>query len=360
MNGTTWMFGFVRRGCIALLALIGFVLSVAPSLAEPMSCDAAAEAVSTDGGAAVTLRIRNDGDDPVSFVWINLEGGKRPSGSIAPHAVRWERSYVGHVFALETLKGDCVCAMRMTAPTHWTRGTSECQESPLGAFEPTSSYDVETVEGWRVLVSSAFKDRAAERKAAMDALQEDLAKIRRGLIPQPAVKLLQKTKIWLELTDDILPDRAAYHPYLDYLVAAGYNPDKVRSVQFTARSLDVRKGRQPAVVLHELAHAFHDQALGYDDPDILAAYFRACADTRLYTVERDAGRPERHYGLNDQTEFFAEFTEATFWANDWPPKTRGALDTFDKSIAPLIERSWRKPRAANVHLGVGHQVCPVK
>jgi hypothetical protein len=193
----------------------------------------------------------------------------------------------------------------------------------------------------------------------MEALRSDLAKIRRRILPRPAVALLRKTVIWLEFTDDLLPDRSTYHPYLEYLVASGLNPDKLRSLQFTARSLEARRG-QPAMVLHELAHAFHDQVLGYDDPEILSAYFRACSDSRLYKVERDKGRPERHYGLNDQTEFFAEFTEAAFWENDYPPKNLAALLPFDRSIATLIERSWKKRPTANVHLGAPHQVCPAK
>ncbi len=347
----------MSRVWTALLAFLGFALSINASIAEPMRCQDALTATSTDGGQQVDLLIKNDSDDPVFLVWIDREGGKRPSGPIAPHGVRGARTYVGHVFTLQSAKDECVCATRMTARTRWTHDNGACRELTIAPYEPTASYHVEDIEGWRVLVSSAFKDRPDERKAALDALREDLAKIRYGLIPRSAVALLRKTKIWLEATDE---DRASYLPYLEYLVVSNMNPDKVRSVQFTARSLDARKRGQPAVVLHELAHAFHDQALGYDDPEILAGYFRECGDAQLYNVERTEGRPERHYGLNDQTEFFAEFTEATFWENDYPPKDRADLLKFDPSIAALIKRSWKKLPTANVHLGAPHQVCPTK
>lgn len=338
--------------------MLAFVLSVAAGVAEPMRCEDARAAKSFGGGPMVDLLVKNDRDDPLTLVWIDFEGREVPSGSIPGRATHWERSYLDHVFTLKSATGTCVCATRMSGRTRWTRGADACREANMSAgFEPTSTYDVEVIEGWRVLVSSKFKDHGAERAAALAALRTDLAKIRRQLLPRSAVRLLRKTKIWLEWTDDLLPDRAAYHPYRPYMVAMGLNPDKAQSVQFTVRSLEQRV-RQPAMVLHELAHAFHDQVLGFDDPTILAGYFRACADTRLHSVERKPGEPQRHYGLNDQTEFFAEFTEAAFWENDFPPKERAALTAFDPSILRLIEQAWKKPRAAKVNLGAPQQVCP--
>lgn len=349
----------VSRIWTAHLALLCLGLTVAPAVAEPISCQDERAATSHERGAWTELRITNDGDDPVSLVWTDTQGKAVPYATIAPHSTWRQASYVGHVWSLRSAKGDCVCAMRLGGRTRWTRGPAGCRETAIAPYEPTAKYDVKNIEGWRVLVSSAFADHVHERDASLAALRRDLAKIRRQILPRSAVALLRKTPIWLEFTDDLLPDRAAYHPYLEYLVASGLNPDKVRSLQFTARSFEVPP-QQPAMVLHELAHAFHDQALGYDDPEILAGYFRACGDARLHQVERVEGRPERHYGLNNQTEFFAEFTEATFWRNDYPPKDRAALLKFDPSIAALIKRSWKKRPTANVTLGAPHQVCPAK
>lgn len=347
--------GLIR---ICILSALIFVSAKASS-AEPMICGHARSESWRDGMASADLLIRNDDDEELSLVWIKEDGSEEEMASVAPHGVTWQPSYDGHAWALKSARGDCLCALRLRGKTRWVRGAGVCEESTIGPYEETAKYQVKKIEGWRVLVSSAFAAHPAQRHAAIDALRADLAQIRKRNFTRSALAQLRTTKIWLEYTDPLYPVRAGYHPYAEFLAGAGMNPAKLRSVQFTARSLEARNG-QPALVLHELAHAFHDQVLGYDDPELLAAYFRSCSDERLHKVERTPGYPERHYGLTDQTEYFAEFSEAFFWDNDYPPKEHDALKAFDASIAGVIDRSWKKPRAPKVHLGAPHQVCPKK
>jgi hypothetical protein len=65
-----------------------------------------------------------------------------------------------------------------------------------------------------------------------------------------------------------------------------YHPGKHKCVEFgKAASLAKRSDFAAAeVTLHELAHAYHDQVLGFDDPDVLAAHRRA----------REEGKYQQH------------------------------------------------------------------
>ena len=85
-------------------------------------------------------------------------------------------------------------------------------------------------------------------------------------VPERACAALRKVPIWLGVDDGHAPC-SEYHPSTEWLKSHGYNPDKAKGVEignatrFLEWSVD-----QPAMVLHELAHAYHDRVLGFDDP----------------------------------------------------------------------------------------------
>jgi hypothetical protein len=94
------------------------------------------------------------------------------------------------------------------------------------------------------------------------------------------------------------------------------------------------------VVLHELAHAYHDQVLGFEEPRLLMAYeaFKKSGhgdQTLLFD-----GTRTRHYGLTDQKEFFAEMTEAYFGQDDFFPFNRAELITAEPQIYELMLAIW--------------------
>ena len=97
---------------------------------------------------------------------------------------------------------------------------------------------------------------------------------------------------------------------------------------------------QPWVVLHELAHAYHDQVLGFDEPRILAAWKAFKADARGQSTLLFDGSRTKHYGLTDQKEFFAEMTEAYFGSNDFQPFNRAELKTDHPAIFTLLADIW--------------------
>jgi hypothetical protein len=97
---------------------------------------------------------------------------------------------------------------------------------------------------------------------------------------------------------------------------------------------------QPWVVLHELAHAYHDQVLGFDEPRIVAAWEAFKADGRGQSTLLFDGSRTKHYGLTDHTEFFAEMTEAYFGSNDFQPFNRAELKTDHPAIFALLTDIW--------------------
>lgn len=92
----------------------------------------------------------------------------------------------------------------------------------------------------------------------------------------------------------------------------------------------------PAIILHELAHAWHDLGLGFDDEDVLAAYENAML-LELYEVEGSTP----HYATGNEREYFATLTESWFWLDDEYPTNRQEFLEHDPVGAEMVARSWR-------------------
>jgi len=103
----------------------------------------------------------------------------------------------------------------------------------------------------------------------------------------------------------------------------------------------------PVFALHELAHAYHDRVLGFDEPRILSAYEKAKAGGTYEKVERrDAqGRVStgRAYAMTDHKEYFAETAEAFFGTNDFFPYVREELGRHDPEMFALLQTLWTGP-----------------
>jgi dipeptidyl-peptidase-4 len=104
--------------------------------------------------------------------------------------------------------------------------------------------------------------------------------------------------------------------------------------------------RMPNFTLHELAHAYHDRFLSFDQPDILRQ-FQIARDNRSYqVVERRLGgnRPntrEKAYAMTDHKEYFAEVTEAFFSENDFFPFRRDQLEKHDPGVVEVLKKVWK-------------------
>jgi len=145
-----------------------------------------------------------------------------------------------------------------------------------------------------------------------------------------------------------------YHPSAGWLEAHGYARDLAKCVHIPeAADLVTRRNinEQPWVVLHELAHAYHDQVLGFDEPRIREAYERFKKSGHGDSALLYDGKRVRHYGLTDHKEFFAEMSEAYFGMDDFFPFNRAELMTAEPEIYALLRSIW-EPAAPPHQAGI--------
>ncbi len=211
--------------------------------------------------------------------------------------------------------------------------------------KPTSHTD-RKIEGWTVRVD----DRLL--KAPNDALGARALRFLEGklfdinaVVPADKLKKLHAVVIVLDLTHGKLRSMQ-YHPNPEWLIENGYSRDLAKCVHIP-RAADLPTKRnineQPWVILHELAHAYHDQVLGFDDPRILEAYEKYKKGGHGEKTLLFDGSRVRHYALTNHKEFFAEMTEAYFGENDFFPFNRGELKESEPEIYDLMVRIWETP-----------------
>jgi dipeptidyl-peptidase-4 len=134
-----------------------------------------------------------------------------------------------------------------------------------------------------------------------------------------------------------------YHPSKNWLVNHGHDPRLTKKVHITRARELLSRGqllKHPAVVLHELAHAYHDQILSFDRPDIIEAYKKAKKSGTYEKVLLYNSKKVRHYAMTDHKEYFAEGTEAYFYRNDFYPFVRAELEEHDPEFHELLVQIW--------------------
>lgn len=216
---------------------------------------------------------------------------------------------------------------------------------PTGAvrFDPV----VRDIEGWKVHIEPTLIDgeHREEGAKALAMLANHLQRIK-ILIPAGPLVKMQTLEIWIEHSHPTLKSKQ-YHPSRDWLVANRHDPRLTRKVHIPqARDLLSREQmlKHPAVVLHELAHAYHDQILSFDHPEIIAAYEKAKAAGNYENVLAHTGKRVKHYGLTNHKEYFAEGTEAFFYRNDFYPFVRAELKAHDPALQDLLIKIWEPPQ----------------
>jgi dipeptidyl-peptidase-4 len=202
---------------------------------------------------------------------------------------------------------------------------------------------VKNIEGWTVSVEPALLDGEyqAEGARALAMLANHLQRIK-ILVTSPQLEKMQAVEIWIEHAHPRL-GAMQYHPSKDWLVSHNHDPRLAKTVHIThAAELLSRDQmlKHPAVILHELAHAYHDQVLGFEDPRIIEAYKQAKQSGTYEKVLLYTGEKVRHYALTDEKEYFAEGTEAYFYRNDFYPFVRAELNEHDPALHALLQEIW--------------------
>ena len=194
----------------------------------------------------------------------------------------------------------CVVAL-LTAGVSWTPRVGAAEDAGDGFYDPVQKQ----LEGWTLAVDP--KLLAAENRETADrafaALANHLQRVK-FILPEAKVAQLQKLPIWIEL-DNKRVGSMQYHPDAGWLRRMKHDPRMVKHVHIPrARALFSRGTwvKHPYVILHELAHAYHDQVLGFNHAGIVEAY-KAMKQEGIYEkVLLYTGRKVRHYALTNHKE----------------------------------------------------------
>jgi hypothetical protein len=216
----------------------------------------------------------------------------------------------------------------------------------LSAADPKSEFYQpvkKDVEGWTIAVEPQLleKKNKAVADKAFAALANHLQRVK-FILPEAKVKELQRLPIRLELNNPRLGNMQ-YHPSVSWLRANRHDPALVKHVHIPRAKALYDRGmwaKHPYVVMHELAHAYHDQVLSFDNKEIIAAYEAAKKAGIYEKVMLYTGSTVRHYGLNNHKEYFAESTEAYLGVNDFYPFVRAELKEHDPRMYKIMEKVW--------------------
>lgn len=224
----------------------------------------------------------------------------------------------------------------------------------------TKEYLKEMICGWPIYVE---KGAFANNKEFRETFKKDLD-YALSRIPGHACRALKEsnTKIYVNETfqhgPKIRPSKAkgcCFHPSENWLATHGYAVDKTKCVELYCMSeylKDRKLWGRGGVLIHELAHAYHNKCLrdGYKNDEIRECYKHAM-DEGLYNlvkVHGPQGPTARAYACSDEMEYFAELSTAFLGSkketdeyNKWYPFNRAQVKEHDPRAYALLKNLWK-------------------
>ena len=217
--------------------------------------------------------------------------------------------------------------------------------SALAAEKPPipTAHTTRNIEGWNVRIDDRLLkgDGIAVGERALKLLNARLVAIT-IVVPEKALAKLRAITIELDLDYGGLKNMQ-YHPDAGWLKANGYSEALAKCVHIPEVEdflSPYDNHRMPWVVLHELAHGYHDQVLTFDEPRVTAAWMKFRDSGKYDIVLTSPGHTREHYGVTNQKEFFAEMTESYFGSNDFYPFVSGELKKDEPEIFALMAEIW--------------------
>lgn len=204
-------------------------------------------------------------------------------------------------------------------------------------------HTVRQVEGWTVRVDDRLLEDADLGKRAI-GLMEGQLRVLALTLPADKVKRLREVTIQLDRTHGKLRSEQ-YHPSAGWLKDNGYSRELAKCVHIPDAAyfaVPRHQREQPSAMMHELAHAYHDQVLDFEHAEVKKAWATFVDGGKYKKTLHVDGQRRPHYALTDQKEFFAEMTEAYFGRNDFFPFNSGELKEAEPDIYKLMERVWGK------------------
>ncbi len=234
------------------------------------------------------------------------------------------------------MKSNCIAIVTVCLVATVAPAAEESRPKPV-------THVTRTIEGWSIQVDERLFDGADAEigKTALALIGNRLADIKLA-VAADKLERLQKMTIWLDRTHGDL--RAAqYHPSVGWLKSHGYDERLAKCVHIPDAADFVSRGHQrvqPWSVMHELAHAYHDQVLDFENPEIKAMWEQVKQSGRFDHVLHINGHKTRHYALTDQKEFFAEMSESYLGTNDFFPFNRAELKQDEPEVYLLLAKIW--------------------
>ena len=206
-----------------------------------------------------------------------------------------------------------------------------------------NSHSTRNIEGWTIRIDDRLLkgNNVVLGDRALKLLTSRLVAIT-FVVRGDALEKLRTIPIQLDLNHGELKVMQ-YHPDVVWLKRNGYSENLAKCVHIPDLGdfLDPTGIHgQPWVVLHELAHGFHDQVIGFEDKRIINAWKRFCESGKYMSVLTVSGKREKHYGLTDHKELFAEITETYFGSNDFYPFVAGELKQAEPELFELFVEIW--------------------
>jgi hypothetical protein len=220
------------------------------------------------------------------------------------------------------------------------------------ALEQIPGYTVRTVQGFQLIINNKVlqeNDKSELERKPLEVLELEL-KTLAGIMPRAALNTLRNVLIWVEWDEKQemangragLPTAIYYGGHQLQLLQEGKHPLKAKNVTIL-RMKSLAEEHQPkrdsgrCVILHEVAHAVHDQLIGFANQDIKDAYSQA--------MQRKLYDPTMYCSTNER-EFFAELTCAYFDQLQHFPNKRADLKKHDPVTYKLMEQVWGKQKVA--------------
>ena len=203
------------------------------------------------------------------------------------------------------------------------------------------------MQGFTVLIhDEVFGDEAKKfERPPLEILDRELATVVKVVNPKSA-DALRRLVIWAEWEDtagagEIGRGGAVVAVYRGgdaaRMIAEDLHPLKAKTVEVLSMK-SLTQEHQPkrdsgrCVLLHEFAHAVHDQLLGRENPEIKTVYAQA--------MERKLYDRKNQYAATSPPEFFAELTCCYLDKLHYYPNSRDDLKKHDPATFKLMETVW--------------------
>ena len=218
----------------------------------------------------------------------------------------------------------------------------------LSESDTDADYHTHQIQGFSVHVAAEDASDYPEKAESVVWFMRARLKQMVEVIPLNKIKLLRQVDIWIN--DDWEEDDLCRACYVHQSYSSNVAFFNARAGDIIFRDFDILLDYAwcctYGAVLHEMAHAYHDQFLedGYYNDDIDDLYDDA-VDSGDYESVRVMypwweDQNDEHYGLTNAREFYATMTETFFLGYRTFPHNIRDLHNHDRAAYNLILNSW--------------------